>query len=77
LAALRSNQDFKVRMNSILETINEPADLKRLSIKELEILSAELRDFLLENLSKTGGHLASNLGAVELTLALHYCFNSP
>lgn len=64
-------------MNSILETINDPADLKRLSIKELEILSGELRDFLLENLSKTGGHLASNLGSVELTLALHYCFNSP
>lgn len=64
-------------MNSILETINDPADLKRLSIKELETLSGELRDFLLENLSKTGGHLASNLGSVELTLALHYCFNSP
>lgn len=64
-------------MISILETINDPADLKRLSIKELETLSGELRDFLLENLSKTGGHLASNLGSVELTLALHYCFNSP
>jgi len=64
-------------MNSILDKINDPADLKQLSIKELETLAAELRHFLLETLSKTGGHLASNLGAIELTLALHYCFNSP
>jgi len=64
-------------MKTILATINDPADLKQLSIRELETLSAELRQFLLESLSKTGGHLASNLGAVELTLALHYCFNSP
>ncbi|HXC92919.1 MAG TPA: 1-deoxy-D-xylulose-5-phosphate synthase [Geobacteraceae bacterium] len=64
-------------MNKILDTIDSPADLKRLSIKELETLAAELRKFLLETISDTGGHLASNLGAVELTLALHYCFNSP
>jgi len=64
-------------MKKILETINDPADLKQLSIKELEALAAQLRQFLLETLTKTGGHLASNLGAVELTLALHYCFNSP
>jgi 1-deoxy-D-xylulose-5-phosphate synthase len=64
-------------MNSILDTINDPADLKQLSIKELAALSQELRVFLLENISKTGGHLASNLGVVELTLALHYCFDSP
>ncbi len=71
------NNDFKVEMNTILATINDPADLKRLSIKGLETLATEVRGFLLENLSKTGGHLASNFGAVELTLALHYCFNSP
>jgi 1-deoxy-D-xylulose-5-phosphate synthase len=64
-------------MNSILDKINDPADLKQLSIKELAALSQELRVFLLENISKTGGHLASNLGVVELTLALHYCFDSP
>lgn len=64
-------------MNSILATINDPADLKKLSLKELESLAAEIRTFLLESLSQTGGHLASNLGAVELTLALHYCFDSP
>src|SRR6185369_2538411 len=64
-------------MNSILETINSPADLKKLSLKELETLAVELRSFLLETISDTGGHLASNLGAVELTIALHYCFDSP
>ncbi len=64
-------------MSSILATIESPADLKGLSSEELETLAGELRTFLLETISKTGGHLASNLGAVELTLALHYCFNSP
>lgn len=64
-------------MSKILETIDSPAELKKLSLKELQTLSAELREFLIENISNTGGHLASNLGAVELTVALHYCFNSP
>ena len=64
-------------MNRLLDRINDPADLKQLSIKELETLAGELRGFLLETISETGGHLASNLGAVELTLALHYCFASP
>ncbi len=64
-------------MSRLLDKINDPADLKQLSIKELETLAGELRVFLLETLSETGGHLASNLGAVELTLALHYCFASP
>ena len=64
-------------MSSLLATIENPTDLKRLTPEELETLAAELRSFLLESISKTGGHLASNLGAVELTLALHYCFNSP
>ncbi len=64
-------------MSSLLEHIDSPADLKRLSPGELEKLAAEIRTFLLETISVTGGHLASNLGAVELTLALHYCFDSP
>lgn len=55
---------------NILDKINKPLDIKDLSIKELEELASELRTFLLENVSKTGGHLASNLGIVELTLAL-------
>jgi len=64
-------------MYRLLDKINDPAELKQLSIKELEALAVELRSFLLETLSETGGHLASNLGAIELTLALHYCFASP
>ena len=52
-------------------------DLKKLSGKEVEILAGEIRQFLIDSVSKTGGHLASNLGVVELTLALHATFNSP
>nr|WP_170312180.1 1-deoxy-D-xylulose-5-phosphate synthase [Paenibacillus sacheonensis] len=61
----------------MLEHINEPKDLKSLSIAQLEQLAAEIRTFLIEKLSSTGGHLAPNLGVVELTLALHYLFDSP
>lgn len=61
----------------LLEQINQPEDLKRLSIEQLEQLAAETRQFLVEKLSNTGGHLSSNLGVVELTIALHYLFNSP
>lgn len=64
-------------MYRLLDTIDSPADLKRLSADQLVKLSSEIREFLLENVSKTGGHLASNMGSVELTLALHYCFDSP
>jgi 1-deoxy-D-xylulose-5-phosphate synthase len=64
-------------MYKLLETINSPADLKKLTEEELVSLAGEVRQFLLENVSVTGGHLASNLGCVELTLALHYIFNSP
>lgn len=60
-----------------LERINSPEDLKRLSPKELKALSSEIRDFLVNKISVTGGHLASNLGSVELTLALHIAFDSP
>ena len=62
---------------SILEKINSPEDVKKLDNDKLNILAKEIRDFLIENVSKTGGHLASSLGVVELTLALHKVFNSP
>jgi len=61
----------------ILEKVNNPSDLKKLSIKELEILAEEIRAFIIEHVSLTGGHLASNLGVVELTIALHYVFDAP
>ena len=56
---------------SILETITTPADLRELSDEQLDIVCGEIRDFILEKVSKTGGHLSPNLGVVELTLALH------
>ena len=61
----------------LLETINSPSDLRRLSRNQLPALAAQLRAFLLDSVSKTGGHLSSNLGTVELTVALHYVFNTP
>lgn len=64
-------------MYPLLETIDTPADLKKLSRQQLPQLAGELRNFLLESVSKTGGHLASNLGSIELTIALHYVFNTP
>jgi 1-deoxy-D-xylulose-5-phosphate synthase len=60
-----------------LLSIKDPSFLKSLSNKELENLSQEIRQFLIEKLSKTGGHIGPNLGVVELTIALHKCFNSP
>jgi 1-deoxy-D-xylulose-5-phosphate synthase len=62
---------------SLLQSISSPSDLKRLSRSELQTLAVELRDFVLQSVSKTGGHLSSNLGTVELTIALHYVFNTP
>ena len=62
---------------SLLNTINIPADLRRLSRSELGRLAAELRSFVLSSVSKTGGHLSSNLGTVELTVALHYVAHVP
>lgn len=61
----------------LLETVNDPADLRRLSRVQLPALAEELRAYVLESVSKTGGHLSSNLGTVELTVALHYVFNTP
>ncbi|MEW6703681.1 MAG: 1-deoxy-D-xylulose-5-phosphate synthase [Pseudomonadota bacterium] len=63
--------------HSLLHTISSPGDLKRLSRTELQTLAVELRDFVLQSVSKTGGHLSSNLGTVELTIALHYVYNTP
>jgi 1-deoxy-D-xylulose-5-phosphate synthase len=62
-------------MGKYLDKMNGPADLKLLPVAELEGLAEEIRQFILRSVSKTGGHLASNLGAVELTLALHYVFD--
>ena len=64
-------------MGSLLETIHSPADLKRLNPDEMAALAAEIRAFLVQTLSKTGGHLGPNLGVVELTLALHTVFDTP
>ena len=64
-------------MSALLNSINSPADLRKLNRDELSLLAAELRTFLIESVAKTGGHLASNLGVVELTIALHYVFNTP
>ena len=61
----------------LLKKINEPAALRSLSRAELKTLADQLRTYLLESVSKTGGHLSSNLGTVELTIALHYVFNTP
>jgi 1-deoxy-D-xylulose-5-phosphate synthase len=60
-----------------LETIQTPADLRQLTEENLQPLVSELREFILQSVSKTGGHLSSNLGTVELTVALHYVFNTP
>ena len=57
--------------------IKNPKFLKKYSIEQLNVLCSEIREFVINNLSKTGGHVASNLGGVELTVALHYVFNSP
>ena len=64
-------------MYPLLDTINDPAQLRKLERNELDQLANELRNFLIESVSKTGGHLSSNLGTVELTVALHYVFNTP
>ena len=62
---------------AVLETITSPADLRRLSPAQLEQLSAEIRTFLVQSVSRTGGHLGPNLGVVELTVAMHRVFASP
>src|SRR5450756_1761423 len=61
----------------ILETIESPADLRTLSRAELKQLASELRDYVVQSVAQTGGHLSSNLGTVELTIALHHVYNTP
>ncbi len=64
-------------MHALLNTIDSPADLRRLARADLPRLAQEVRDCVIDNVSKTGGHLSSNLGTVELTVALHYVFDTP
>ncbi|MGD8477391.1 MAG: 1-deoxy-D-xylulose-5-phosphate synthase, partial [Burkholderiales bacterium] len=64
-------------MYELLQTINQPQELRALERKQLPELAEELREFLIDTVSKTGGHLSSNLGTVELTIALHYVFDTP
>ena len=61
----------------LLSRIDSPADVRRLARAELKQLAVELREFLLQSVSRTGGHLSSNLGTVELTVALHHVFHTP
>ncbi len=64
-------------MYSLLNTVNNPEDLRKLQREQLPQLARELREFLIESVSRTGGHLSSNLGTVELTIALHYVYDTP
>ena len=61
----------------MLERIQKANDIKKLKWEELDVLATEIRQFLVKKVSKTGGHLASNLGAVELTMAMHLAFSLP
>ena len=61
----------------LLRTVNSPADLRSMSRDTLKTLAHELRAYVIDSVSKTGGHLSSNLGTVELTVALHHVFNTP
>ncbi len=64
-------------MATLLDSIHSPADLKKLTVQQLPQLAEEIREFLIQTLSRTGGHLGPNLGVVELTLAMHYVFSTP
>jgi 1-deoxy-D-xylulose-5-phosphate synthase len=68
---------YNPSMYELLKTIDDPADLRKLDRKSLHQLADELRAFVLDSVSKTGGHLSSNLGTVELTIALHYVYETP
>ena len=64
-------------MGKILDNINKPNDIKKISRSDYPKLAQEIREFLISSVSKTGGHLASNLGTVDLTIALHAVLNLP
>jgi len=75
-------KDLKIIMTNsnkypLLDTLESPDDLRRLERGQLQCVAAELRDFLLESVSQSGGHLAAGLGTVELTVAIHYVFDTP
>ena len=69
--------NFDINKTKFLKDVEYPSDLKKLSLPDLRDLSDELRDFLMDTISRIGGHLGSSLGVVELTLALHYVFDAP
>jgi 1-deoxy-D-xylulose-5-phosphate synthase len=71
------HDDYNPSMYELLKTIDDPAQLRALDKRQLRQLADELRAYVLESVSKTGGHLSSNLGTVELTIALHYVFDTP
>jgi 1-deoxy-D-xylulose-5-phosphate synthase len=71
------HDDYNAAMFELLKTVDDPAQLRALERRQLRQLADELRAFVLESVSRTGGHLSSNLGTVELTLALHYVFDTP
>jgi len=68
---------YKDKQWPLLESINSPADVRKLSAAQLPLLARQLREFLLNTVSSTGGHLSAGLGTIELTIALHYVFNTP
>src|SRR5258707_12884789 len=70
-------QDYNPAMFHLLKTVNDPAALRQFDRRQLHQLADELRAYVLDTVSKTGGHLSSNLGTIELTIALHYVFNTP
>ena len=61
----------------MLDQVDLPSDLRDLDVKQLENLASDIREYILDTISKTGGHLAAGLGTVELSIALHYIFNTP
>ncbi len=75
---MESKRNFDIDINKpLLEQLDLPQDLNRLSIAQCETLCQEIRELLVQTVSNTGGHLASNLGTVELTVAMHRVFHSP
>jgi 1-deoxy-D-xylulose-5-phosphate synthase len=74
---MNAQANAQAKVEPLLPGINSPADLRQLSRTQLDQVATELREFVLQSVSKTGGHLSSNLGTVELTIALHYVFNTP
>ena len=74
---MKRTKKTEIKEANLLESINRPADLKSLNLKEMERLAEEIRQKIIETVSKTGGHLAPSLGVVELTIAIHYVFDAP